>query len=49
MKFITGGAYQGKKDFVINYFNISEKDIYDGNILQTGDHIKTIIKVYQRI
>lgn len=30
MKFITGGAYQGKKDFVINNLNISENNIYNG-------------------
>ena len=32
MKFITGGAYQGKKDFAIKYLNINKKDIYDGSI-----------------
>lgn len=32
MKFIIGGAYQGKKNFAINRLNIDEKDIYDASI-----------------
>ena len=32
MKFITGGAYQGKRNFAINHLNIDKKDIYDCDI-----------------
>lgn len=32
MKFITGGAYQGKRNFAINRLNIDEKYICDGNV-----------------
>ena len=30
MVMITGGAYQGKRDFVISTYNIKERDIVDG-------------------
>lgn len=42
MKFITGGAYQGKKDFVISHLNICIKDIYDGSILDLNKILKCI-------